>query len=397
MTCDEFTLSRSAFHQGVPSSPGRSTVLVYRDRIGARSEVHFLRRLYAGFERLSPVWLGCHLDGAAEALAAPTRLLGRSGFPGTIDRALFKQLGLLPPEPDLRALAPRVVHAHFGRGGALALPIARALNVPLVVTYHGGDAAKEKHYRRRLVPTIYQRRLKALQEQAAVIHCVSDHIKEVLLKRGFAAEKLVVIRYGIEPDETQPAESPLPPPYVLFVGRLVDKKGATYLIEAMRILKTQGCSIPLVLIGDGPLADQLKMQAKRTENVSFLGWRSNDEVRRWMGGATVFCVPSLTAASGDTEGLPNVMLEAMAVGAPVIGSRHAGISEAIEHGRNGLLVEPGNPLELARSIKALIDDPQARRRLGEAGRCTVKENFNAKVQSRLLEDVLCAAVEARGT
>src|SRR6202007_164135 len=142
------------------------------------------------------------------------------------DRARFKHLGALPPSPDLRALNPRLVHAHFGRGGALALPIARALGASLVVQYHGGDATKDKHYRRSLLPTIYQQRLAELQRKAALIICVSDFIRDRLLARGFPAEKLLVHRYGVEMDGLDAA----PPagasqPYLLFAGRFVEKKG----------------------------------------------------------------------------------------------------------------------------------------------------------------------------
>jgi hypothetical protein len=123
----------------------RQTILVYRDRIVPRSEVHFLRRLYIGFERLSPVWVGRHRSDGLADLGVEPLLLGGGTIRGGLDRVLFKHFGALPTTPDLRALRPLLVHAHFGRGGALALPIARTLRVPLVVTFHGGDATKESH------------------------------------------------------------------------------------------------------------------------------------------------------------------------------------------------------------------------------------------------------------
>src|SRR5579862_9377398 len=156
---------RAALRGADPVSPGnkslRDNILVYRDRIVPRSEAHFLRRLYIGFERLTPVWVGRHRGDGLGDLGVEPLFLGREGAVGALDRSLFKHLGVLPPAPDLRALNPRLVHAHFGRGGALALPIARAFGVPLVVHYHGGDATKDKHYRRGLIPTIYQQRVAA--------------------------------------------------------------------------------------------------------------------------------------------------------------------------------------------------------------------------------------------
>ena len=174
------------------------TALVYRDRLIPRSEAAFMRRQYVAFESLTPYWLGCHFDDGLADLGAPGHLLGRPGPLGALDRALFKQVGTVPRHPDLGATNPTVIHAHFGRGGALALPLARKLGLPLVVSFHGGDATKDKHYRRQLIPTIYQRRLEALKREARLFVCVSDFIRRRLIERGFPTEKLVVNRYGIE-------------------------------------------------------------------------------------------------------------------------------------------------------------------------------------------------------
>lgn len=370
-------------------SDGRGgNILVYRDHLGVRSEVSFLRRMYSGFDRLSPVWLGCHVEEGASALGAPTLQLGSNA----IGRALFKQFGRVPSRPDLAALKPRLIHAHFGRGGALALPLARTLRVPLAVTFHGGDATKETHYRRRAIPTIYQRRMDALIREAALFHCVSDHIRDVLLTRGFPAEKLRVIRLGIETDPPVASLAPAAEatPYLLFVGRFVEKKGAAHLLDAVRLLRDIGDTTELVLVGDGPLGPKLRREAASVAGVTFLGWQAPAEVRARMRGALALIVPSVTAASGDEEGLPTVVLEAMAQGTPVIGSRHSGIVEAIEDGTNGLLVPPGDARALADAIARLVRDPALRARLGAAGRRTVVERFDAKAQSHALEDAFLA-------
>ena len=372
----------------------RGTVLVYRDRIVPKSEASFLRRLYVGFERLDPVWIGCRTDSGLQDLGVDPVILGRKGLFGVVDRALFKQFGVVPRWPNLAALRPRVLHAHFGRGGALALPLARALNIPLVVTFHGGDATKEKHYRRDLMPTIFQRRFASLKEEAALIICVSDYIRDRLVRRGFPPAKLRVIHYGVEPHDPGALDSTSLPahPYFLFVGRFVEKKGVVHLIEAIRILEARNLDIRLVLIGDGPMAGELKQLAETLSNVQFLGWLQNREVRSWMDRATAVCVPSVTAESGDSEGLPNVIIEAMAAGAPVVASRHSGIDEAVEHGRTGLLVPPGDPQALAEALCLLVQDPQMRQRMGEAARQRIAERFNAMAQSRLLEDALLSVV-----
>jgi colanic acid/amylovoran biosynthesis glycosyltransferase len=371
------------------------TILVYRDRIVPRSEAHFLRRLYIGFEHLKPVWVGRHRGDGLGDLGVEPLFLGRDVL-GPLDRSLFKHLGTLPPVPDLRALNPRLVHAHFGRGGALALPIARKLGVPLVVHFHGGDATKDKHYRRGLLPTIYQQRLAKLQHEAALIICVSDFIRDRLLARGFPAEKLLVHRYGVEIDAERPeAPTETGEPYLLFAGRFVEKKGIGVLIDAVRALEAEGRRIRLLLVGDGSAAGQLRQAAVGLRNVSFQGWLPNRELRGLMRGALAVCVPSVEAASGDAEGLPNVVLEAMAEGAPVVASRHAGIGEAVEDGRTGLLVSPGDAPELAAALRQLVDTPEMARAMGANARRAALDRFDAMTQSKRLEQILSDVIASR--
>ena len=370
-------------------------LLVYRDRIVPRSEAHFLRRQYVGFRRLAPIWIGCRTDAGLADLGVEAIMLGRRGAAGALDRLAFKQFGRIPPAPDLAALQPRLIHAHFGRGGALALPIARALGLPLVVTFHGGDATKDGPYRNRLFPTIFQRRCAALQREAALIVCVSEHIRAELLARNFPAAKLKVIRYGVEPEADGEMQQLADRPYLLFVGRFVEKKGVAHLLEAMRALESESAAVDLILIGDGPIAEALKRQASGLKHARFLGWLPNDEVRRFMRGALALCVPSVAARSGDAEGLPNVVLEAMACAAPVIGSQAGGIAEAVEHGRTGFVVPQADPQAIAEPVRWLLRDPALRGRMGHAARDAATARFSAIAQSRLLEDALLA-VSNRG-
>ena len=370
-------------------------LLVYRDRIVPRSEAHFLRRQYVGFRRLAPIWIGCRTDAGLADLRVEAIMLGRRGAAGALDRLAFKQFGRIPPVPDLAALQPRLIHAHFGRGGALALPIARALGLPLVVTFHGGDATKDGPYRSRLFPSVFQRRYAALQREAALIVCVAENIREALLARDFPAAKLKVIRYGVEPEADGEIQQPADRPYLLFVGRFVEKKGVAHLLEAMRALESESAAVDLVLIGDGPIAEVLKRQASGLKHARFLGWLPNDEVRRFMRGALALCVPSVAARGGDAEGLPNVVLEAMACAVPVIGSQAGGIAEAVEHGRTGFVVPQADPQAIAEPARWLLRDPSLRRRMGHAARDAATARFSAIAQSRLLEDALLA-VSNRG-
>jgi colanic acid/amylovoran biosynthesis glycosyltransferase len=394
----------SLLSPGSPPVPGiarpddreRATILAYRDHLVPRSEANFLARLYVGFERLDPVWVGRRRgEGLADLNGEPV-FLGRDGMLGAFDREIFKHLGILPPVPDLGALRPRLVHAHFGRGGALALPIARRLKIPLVVSFYGGDATKNTHYRRHLLPAIFKRRLPALWREAALFICVSDFIRDQLVARGFPGDKLVVHRFGVNFDLPQDADDVRHDRYVLFAGRFVEKKGILYLIEAMRRLDGEGRDLRLVLIGSGPLDEEVRRAAAALKAVEFIPWVPNSELRRWMRGALAFCVPSVQAADGDAEGLPTVVLEAMAAGTPVIGSRHAGIGEAIEHERTGFLVEGRDPEALAAALRRLGDDPGLRKRLGDSARAVVLDRFDGVKQSQRLEERLLGIIRDRG-
>ena len=235
-----------------------------------------------------------------------------------------------------------------------------------------------------------------MQRDAALFICVSDFVREQLVGRGFPGEKLVVHRFGVNFDTPQEAADE-GDRYVLFAGRFVEKKGILYLIEAMRRLDGEGRDLRLVLIGSGPLDAEVRRAASALKSVEFIPWVPNNELRRWMRGALAFCVPSVQAADGDAEGLPTVVLEAMAAGTPVIGSRHAGIGEAIEHERTGFLVEGRDPEALAAALRRLDDEPGLRRRLGDNARTVALDRFDAVKQSQRLEERLLGIIRDRGT
>jgi colanic acid/amylovoran biosynthesis glycosyltransferase len=358
-------------------------VLIYRDVILPPSEVGFMRRQYLGFSRLRPLWVGRRVTPAAEGLAV--HRLGGDSPMGAIRRAGFKELGTVPDLSRLRAERPAIIHAQFGRGGALALPMARALGVPLVVTFHGGDAHKDKHYR-RFPPSLYARRLPALMAEARQFVCVSESVRQRLIGRGFPAGKLVLLPIGTEIGEERPVRAASGP--LLFVGRFVPKKGLPVLIDALRRLDADGAGTEAVIVGDGPMAQAIRQQAEGLSRLRFLGWQSPEAVAALMREAALLVVPSIRAEGGDAEGLPSVAVEAMALGLPVLASDQAGLDGVILPGVTGAVVRAGDPPALASGIAALMGDPAARQRLGDAGWALARRDFDARVQSRRLEELL---------
>ena len=353
--------------------------LVYRDRIGVKSEIGFLRRQYIGFSRLHPVWIGRTLLPDARDISPDLFQLGGALPLGPIHRALFRHLGMVPPIP-MAGLAP-VLHAQFARGGALALPLIRALGLRMVVTLHGGDISKQKNWS----GTVLAQRWPSLMRETARFVCVSTAVAEIAQARGVPAEKLLVLPIGVEIPDDRPVRRPATH---VFVGRFVEKKGLIVLAEAMRTLRANGDQTPLLCVGDGPLRPMLETLAKQLPGVTLTGWLSPDGVRARMTNAVSLVVPSVVATDGDAEGLPSVIPEAMAQGCPVIGSDQGGIAEAIQHGRTGLLVPPGDPAALAGAMHRLGTEPALAEALGSAAQAYTRIHLNALIQSRQLEAVL---------
>ena len=361
-------------------------ILVYRDRLLPSSEVAFMRRQYCAFERLRPVWTGCHRDAGLNAAGIEPLILGGSGPAGGLARGLFKQFGIVPGLAELKALGPALVHAQFGRGGALALPLAKALGVPLVVTFHGGDAFKEKHYRPTLAPSIFRRRWPELLSYAALIVCVSAAVRDKLVERGAPPAKLEVIHIGS--DDLAADLAPRREKHFLFAGRFVPKKGIFVLVEAIRALRQRGVTTPVLLAGDGPLMGEIRGLTRDLAGVEFAGWLNAEQMKAALEEAVAMVVPSIAAADGDREGLPSVAAEAMGRGVPVIASDQTGLAEMLEASGAGLAVAGGDASALAEAMARLAGDAALRAVAGAAAHRLALAELCAPRQSRRLEERL---------
>ncbi len=363
----------------MPSSP--LTLLVYRDRIGVPSEIEFLRRQYLGFTSMTPLWIGRHVMPRATELGAPLLLLGGGSLFGGFHRVLYRWFGRVPGL-DLPPYAD-VLHAQFARGGALALPLAQKLGVPMVVTLHGGDVSKTRNFQRGVLRHRWPEVIRATRR----FICVSAAVAELARQRGVRAEQIVVLPIGADTPDIPP-----PPvsgePYHLFVGRFVAKKGIDVLADAVRRLRAAGDATPVVCAGDGPLRPVMEALARETTGVALTGWLPPREVAARMAGACALLVPSIVAENGDAEGLPSVIPEAMAQACPVIGSNEGGIAEAVADGSTGLLVPPGDAGALADAMHRLAYDRALRHSLGQAAFAHARARLNARVQSAALEKLL---------
>ena len=154
----------------------------------------------------------------------------------------------------------------------------------------------------------------------------------------------------------------------LYVGRLAEKKGVNYLLDAVAILDDTEQDFELTIVGTGSLGEELRAKAAELgveDVVEFTGWVSDEELNRHYVDADFVVVPSVRTAAGDTEGMPTVISEAMAAGNPVIATNAGGITDVVEDGANGYIIEQRQPSEIADRMSRLISDPSLRQRLSD--------------------------------
>jgi len=289
---------------------------------------------------------------------------------------------------ELRRFRPRLVHAHFGQSGPAGLILADALGIPLVVTYHGQDATiTEDQARRSWRGREFLRGKRHVMDRAARIIAVSDFIRSRLVENGYPAGKIVTHRNGIDLEFFR-RNGQARQPIVVFVGRFVEKKGAEFLVRALGLLRAQGVEARGILIGDGPLRPDLERIAGEVgADAVFAGFLPPIQVKEWLAKASVAAVPSVTASDGNSEGLPTVILEAQAMGTPVVATRHAGNAEGVDEGRSAILVEERDVEGLAEAIRTFVQDPARVESFGNHARRVVEARFSIGNQVTGLEKI----------
>ena len=282
----------------------------------------------------------------------------------------------------------RLIHAHFLQDGAGILPFAVRRRLPLIVTAHGYDATVTAREHARRTEGLWYLALKPfLIRYADGIVCVSNWIKQCLIENGYPEHKLRVIRLGIDASRLPHVQSAYHRRGALFVGRLVEKKGVRYLLDAWAKLPAGMQNEPLTIIGDGPLLPDLVAQAQRLGiRPNFLGPRPREDVFAAMARHRIFAMPSIRAANGDSEGLPIVLMEAQAMGMAIVAFDEGPMREAILPGQSGLLARVGDTEEYAGYLHRLLRSVDLPQSLGDAGRAHVQNWFDVRSSVSELED-----------
>ncbi len=355
-------------------------VVVWRNQVLPPSET-FIANQAASYRRWKPVFAG--LDAVPNAWDIVPAISFAGTTPQSVaQRTMLTRAGV---SPRLRRFLARpavgIVHAHFGLDATDVLGPVRRAGKPLVVTFHGYDVTLD----RSLLPSRMLRRWRPLLDYASELIAVSDFIADQLLTLGAPPHKIQVLPIGI-PVPPCPDSPRSRPPRILFVGRLVEKKGCADLLTAVRLLPEPHRQVPVLVVGDGPLRDELEQEAQGL-NVTFAGSLPPSGVRHAMATSTLFCAPSKTARNGDREGFGMVFLEASAAQLPVLTYASGGTPEAVADDVSGLLVPEGDVRALSRALLRLLGDPELAVQLGTSGRDRVELAFAVEARTAVLEDL----------
>lgn len=275
---------------------------------------------------------------------------------------------------SLRREPVHLIHSQWAHsGGSIGMYGAWLLGAPFSFTGHAADLFRERVA------------LEDKVRRADFIICISEFHRDFYKSLGARDEQLHVVYCGIDPDHFTPRpkeEARGRPTSLISAGRLVEKKGFVYLIDACRILAGRGVDFRCTIAGSGPLEASLRRHvegAGLADRVSLTGRAiKQEEIPDFMHGGDVYCLPCVWASDNDVDGLPQMIMEAMACAVPVVSTRLVGIPDLVADGESGLLVEPNEAGALADALQALIDDPARARRLGEAGRARVRERFDIR-------------------
>jgi colanic acid/amylovoran biosynthesis glycosyltransferase len=331
---------------------------------------------------LHPLYLLAHLLYAARRPARYAGCLRRyvlgSGAPHGRLRALAQFSAAPFAALRLRRAGVTHIHAHFANTAAgVAMMAAFLEDLPFSFTAHAYDLFVDD----LLLP--------AKLSAAAFIVTISEFNAAYLREHYPEARSadLHVIHCGVDPDRFTPRpRRTASPPAVLAVGRLVVKKGFHVLIEACALLRDQGVRARCVIAGDGEEAARLRALAAKLDlstDVILTGALLPADLLEYYAQADVFVMPSCPSGN-DRDGIPNVLIEAMAMEIPVVSTRLSGIPELVRHGETGLLVRPDDPPGLAAAVARLLGDPVLGLRLGRAARELVVRDFNIRSSARRL-------------
>jgi glycosyltransferase involved in cell wall biosynthesis len=381
--------------QGLP--PQRPRLLVVTRELLPFSQT-FVREQALALTRWQPTLVGLEHVGELDPAPLPSFALAEAAPRGP--QALAARLREWLWRPDRRHLRRlqgsgyALIHAHFGTSAVWFWPLAQRLALPLLVTLHGYDIAVRAEWWQAggggEIQRRYPARLRSLAAHGMRFLAVSEGVRARAIAYGIAPECVRVHYIGVDTRRFRMRGAPLPARArrILFVGRLVEKKGCEHLLQAFARLATELPEAELTIIGEGPLLASLQQRCRKLAiEPRFLGAQSHERVRAELDAARVLCVPSVEAANGDTEGLPVTILEAAAMGVPVVSSARLAPGEGLIDGVTGFHCAERDAEGLARRLAQLLRDDALATAMSAAAVALVRARFDLAACTRSLEDI----------
>jgi len=283
--------------------------------------------------------------------------------------------------PEIERMSIDHLHAHWAVGATtVAMVVSRFLDIPFSFTAHAYDIWREQ----LLLP-------EKLRAAALTMTCTDCNRQRLIDAYGAEPAKVRVVYHGLDLNRFQPRAHPANAiPRILSVGRLVEQKGYDRLLRACAALAAEGLEFECCIVGEGPLRAELESLTAAlglTERVRFLGKLFQDKVIEEYERADLFALYCIPARDDDRDGIPNTLIEAMAMELPVVSTHFSGIPELVVDGEAGLLVDTHDDNEAVAALRALLGDPQRRHRMGQAGRRKVRESFAIETTTTLLDQI----------
>ena len=275
------------------------------------------------------------------------------------------------------------LHAHFGSVATSVTRLAAHFaDVPYTFTAHAKDI-----FHNSVNPKDMTRKIR---DSAAVVTVSNYNVQYLQRVYGSVTSNVERIYNGLDLTQFAYASPQNRPPQIISVGRLVEKKGLSILVEACALLKQQGCDFHCQIVGTGELAGELKVHIEAlglVEQVCLVGARPQNEVFELLQQAAVFAAPYIIGKDGNRDGLPTVLLEAMALGTPCVGTDVTGIPELIRHEQTGLIVPQENASALASALQKLLENPSLRVKFATKARKLMESEFDIHTNAASLRQL----------
>ena len=360
-----------------------------------KPEMLHIHRQIAGLKSFRPLVIAQKLEGdwpidrIEVVRRSRSRFLGRasekrSGRPWQVSNAEASRiLAVIEHENCL------LLHVFFGNVAIHLLPLLRRCSIPIVVSFHGSDVAGS------MASAGYSEALAELFTLATFVQCRSEQLASRVAGLGCPEAKTRLMRTAVPDLSFVQREPPENGAWrIVQAARLVPKKGISAALHAFAAFGRRHSEATFTIAGEGPLEEELRRTAARlgvSDRVRFAGFLSQCALQDLFFESHIFLHPSETAG-GDAEGVPNALLEAMASGLPVVSTRHGGIPEVIQDGKNGLLCGEGDVEGVTLALLRLAADPSLYRALARQASDSVREQFSKERQVAAIEEIYNHAI-----